>query len=259
MLKTLMHSFLLAAAVAAGVVGTAQAADMPLKAVPLPVGYSWAGFYLGGHAGGGWAKSDARWDPLPSPAAFNADPVLLGLKGSGFVGGIHGGYNWAVSPAWVLGIEADYSWSDLNNSASQTVNFFGGVPAPPARVDLGRDVKSLGSVRGRIGYAFAPRTLLYVTGGYAWGEVGYNAYYQNNGLTYLAPVSFKSTESGYVVGGGIEQAITNNWILRGEYLFYRLSGASSRFNSVAFPAFPINFSWSETDIHVVRAGVSYKF
>jgi outer membrane immunogenic protein len=67
-----------------------------------------------------------------------------------------------------------------------------------------------------------------------------------------------------VLGGGLEWAVWSNWSVRAEYLFYHLNtGASvNAFNTGpgAFP-FPLgsNFSWSDTDIHTLRVGASYRF
>jgi opacity protein-like surface antigen len=33
-----------------------HAADLPLKAPPVPVAYSWAGFYIGGNVGVDWSN-----------------------------------------------------------------------------------------------------------------------------------------------------------------------------------------------------------
>jgi hypothetical protein len=48
-------------------------------------------------------------------------------------------------------------------------------------------------------------------------------------------------------------------MLRGEYLFYRLSGTSNFANNPVFAGFPILFTWSSTNTSVVRVAASYKF
>jgi outer membrane immunogenic protein len=253
-----------ATAIAAlGFVSSASAADMPAKApvykaAPVAM-YNWTGFYIGGHAGFGSASSSANWDPLPSPAVFGANPNAYQLHGTGFLGGVQAGYNWQMAPMWVLGVEGDWSWTRLNDSASLPVNFFGGAPAPPARADVSRNVKWLASVRGRAGYLVAPTVLLYGTGGFAFGQVGYHGFYQNNTPTQWLPADFNKTETGYVVGAGVEWAVMANWLLRAEYLYYNLKGESvSGFNPTA-GFFPIQFSWGRTTINTGRVALSYKF
>ena len=242
----------------------ASAADMPVKASPatpvVAAPYSWTGFYVGGHVGGGSARSSANWDPLPSPAVFDAIPVAFQLHGRGFLGGVQAGYNWQFAPAWVAGIEADFSGTRINDSASQTVSFFfNGLPAPPSRVDMSRDVKWLASVRGRLGFLVAPTWLLYGTGGFAFGQVNYHGFFQNSVPTAWLPADLTKTETGYVLGAGVEWTVMANWQLRAEYLYYNLKGESvSGFNPAAIN-FPIQFSWGSTAINTGRVALSYKF
>ena len=67
-----------------------------------------------------------------------------------------------------------------------------------------------------------------------------------------------------MLGGGLEWALWSDWLLRTEYSFDRLntSAMATAFNTGpgAFPP-PLGsgFSWSDTDIHTVRVGASYKF
>src|SRR5215468_6168169 len=97
MMRHLAMRMVSAAALSLGLTFAASAADLrPAYKAPAPVAapysYSWAGFYIGGHAGVGWSEgSDA-----------------------GFVGGGQIGYNWQLSPNWVIGIEGDLSGTSLN-------------------------------------------------------------------------------------------------------------------------------------------------
>src|SRR5258705_12668735 len=57
-----MKRFLLGSvALAAMIAGPAMAADMPLKAPPPVVVYSWTGCYVGGHVGGKSSRSDLTY------------------------------------------------------------------------------------------------------------------------------------------------------------------------------------------------------
>src|SRR5258707_5465120 len=57
-----MKKFLLGSvALAAMIAGPAMAADMPLKAPPPVVVYSWTGCYVGGHVGGKSSRSDLTY------------------------------------------------------------------------------------------------------------------------------------------------------------------------------------------------------
>ena len=59
MLKTLLGTTALAGAMLAG---AANAADLPIRKAPAPVAvaapFSWSGFYIGAHAGGGWGTKE---------------------------------------------------------------------------------------------------------------------------------------------------------------------------------------------------------
>jgi outer membrane immunogenic protein len=118
------------------------------------------------------------------------------------------------------------------------------------------------SIRARLGYLVAPTLLGYGTAGGAWARFDYAA---SNFAPFTPPppyatsTAFSSTQSGWVVGGGFEWAMTVHWLLRGEYLFYSLSNAPSVVVPAPnYPAFPSGFSWSNTNVGVGRLGLSYK-
>jgi outer membrane immunogenic protein len=74
------------------------------------------------------------------------------------------------------------------------------------------------------------------------------------------PGSLSSTRTGWVAGVGIEYALTNNWLIRAEYLHYDFDGVSFTGNRVpALPTFGVQYNTDDTKIDVVRAGINYKF
>jgi outer membrane immunogenic protein len=244
---------------------TAAAADLPVKApaykaAPVAPGYDWTGFYVGGHVGGGWNSGNLRADYLPFPD-FNVFPTLANSSATGVLGGVQAGYNWQFASRWVLGVEGDFSGTRMNSSLTVVPQqITPPVPTPSQPTTWSRNLNWLATARARLGYTVAPSVLLYATGGAAWGGFNYNASFVNT-----APGSnnwanpFSATSSGYVVGGGGEWMLTNNWTVRAEYLYYRLSGKSNLATNPVFPTFPILFSWNATDTHTVRVGVNYKF
>lgn len=240
----------------------AFAADLPLKApTPAPLASSWTGFYIGGDLGGAWSRNTGTWSPLPSEFAFGAFGISGSNGGSGFIGGVHAGYNWQFAPTWVAGIEGDWSWTKAGGSFSQP--WSSNPPPGPGPVgsftSMGSTLDWLASIRGRVGYVVMPNLMVYATGGAAWGKLDYTAN-NSNGFTYATTVAVSSTQTGYVVGGGLEWGFTRNWLLRGEYLYYRLNGAPSVIaQSVSYPTFPSGYSWSSTNVNVARLGLSYKF
>jgi outer membrane immunogenic protein len=253
-------------AVAAISAGSAEAADLPAATytkapAPAVAVYNWTGFYIGVHGGGDWSRGGGLVDPLPLQSApFNRATDVFGLNGSGSLAGVHGGYNWQVAPSWLLGVEADWSWTNIKVSASAPVRDLNGVAFGGTNTTtMMRSLDGLASIRGRVGWV-NNNLLLYVTGGGAWGDVSYF------GTTPEVPpgttwaTNFRKDEFGYVVGAGGEFGITPNLVLRAEYLFYRLHGESSIANGVPpIPPFQIRYTWNDFDTHVGRVGLSYKF
>ena len=74
--------------------------------------------------------------------------------------------------------------------------------------------------------------------------------------------AFSETETGYVLGGGLEWMLSLNWLLRSEYLYYGFGSASVINHNPLFlpdPVYDIRLVWDDTEIQVGRVGLSYKF
>ena len=257
-----MKKVIVGVAFAALLATPAFAADMAVKAPPVaasPV-YNWNGFYFGANVGGGWSNGGSEADPLPSPAAFNELPHHFNLKGVGGLGGIQAGYNLAAAPNWLIGVEGDISWAGILASGSDPDCFSQVQGCSPQATTMSRDVRWLTSARGRLGYS-QDSWLLYVTGGFAAGGVQWSAASPSSPPGILWSTTYNKTETGYVIGGGIEKALDAYWTLRAEYLFYRLSGSGPVVvNGVPLtPPFQFGFSWANFDVNVVRIGLSRKF
>ncbi len=108
MIRKLLGAVSLSAAILAVLFGSASAADMAVKAPPLPApDYSWTGFYIGAHAGGAWDND--HWMFVPADTTTNN-------SASSVFGGGQVGYNYRIS-RWVLGLEGDGSWTNLSSGA----------------------------------------------------------------------------------------------------------------------------------------------
>jgi outer membrane immunogenic protein len=242
--------------------GAALAADLPVKAAKATVvspDYDWSGFYAGADAGGAWIRGDAYSSFLQTGVlGFDAFNQRRRLESSGFIGGVYAGYNWQVARL-VVGIEGDISGiANANTSATApNILFPNGAPLAGGFV-FSRSENWLSTVRGRIGYAVAPNFLIYVTGGAAVGDNTYLATYTEAGGR-VWPTSFSKTSVGYAVGAGGEWMVTRNWLLRAEYLYANLPGASSVVTQAAIPGVVLPFNWDRTEYHVGRAGIAYKF
>jgi outer membrane immunogenic protein len=161
----------------------------PLEDVPSP--FSWAGLYVGVHAGYSW--SDIEWQ----------EGAFLGSHdGEGWLAGGQIGYNLQTG-RFVYGIEADAtaSWMDGGNDC------------------CGHSVEWLYTVRARAGLASADnRWLFYVTGGAAWADIDYSS---------LGFGGHSETHFCWVAGAGIERALMPNITARVEYLYYDFDSLSA--------------------------------
>ena len=91
----------------------ALAADLPARTSPLVVPmYNWSGFYIGGN--GGWGRSDDCWDVFPAGRGILIDGCRD--RSGGVIGG-QIGYRWQLpNNHFVLGLEAQGDWADLDQS-----------------------------------------------------------------------------------------------------------------------------------------------
>jgi outer membrane immunogenic protein len=209
----------LAAAVSLAGIGAASAADMAVKARPLPPPvYSWTGCYIGLSAG---AKGVQTRDTvfLPATAIQPASSADLGqLEDITWIGGGQVGCNYQ-SGNWVFGVEGDahaqkWTTSSILAVGPLPLNFVAGDI-----FELRSDWQA--SARGRIGYAM-DRTLFYVTGGAAFTQVRAYSNWIPVGI-FPGTIAYDSrTLTGATVGAGVEHAVTNNFTLglEGRYSWY---------------------------------------
>jgi outer membrane immunogenic protein len=228
----------------------ARAADMgvphysPPPAVPS---YGWTGFYVGINGGFGGDEFKYPFSVGAVPAlGFGATTGTSTLHSSGFFGGVQAGYNWQFSPSWLVGLEADFDGSNIDGSATTTANTFTG--------SLGTKLDWFGTVRGRVGFMVTPTTLLYGTGGWAYGRTTSSANASAFGLAAVASTS--NQQNGWTAGAGIEYAITPAVSFKTEYLFLNLG--SQTIASGALAGVPFSLS-EKTTVHTVKAGLNLKF
>ncbi len=232
-------------------------AQTPIRSTTVTPAYDWSGLYIGVAMGGTWSSQDVR----TTCTICGQAPGAGRLTDSSVQTSIHGGFNWTVAPSWLAGVEADFTWAGLDGSASDQNRFVDGTVIATGEISWNREVNWIASVRGRLGFAIAPTTLLYVTGGAAWQSVKYTGLDQ---FFSLCPncnsASFSQTQMGWVAGAGMEWAFADSWIFRAEYLHFDFGGAEQLTrNNAVFPNTTVTFYWRDTSIDVGRIGVSYKF
>jgi outer membrane immunogenic protein len=223
-----MRKVTLALAALLGTTALAAAADLPSRGyAPAPVYaapmFTWTGFYIGVNAGYGGDKNTY---------SINGFGNIASITSGGFIGGGQIGYNYQfLGTSIVAGLEADLQATNIEGK----VTILG--------LGLGTKLDYLGTVRARLGYAFLPNALFYVTGGLAYGNVKTNV---------ANIISFGGTNTGWTAGAGIEYALTQNWSLKTEYLYVDLGKKTN----LLFPGLSVGVKNTE---HIVRAGLNYRF
>ena len=208
------------------------AAKYPVKAPVVVVPeFSWTGFYIGANLGGGWSDGSGSATILPYGTG------MMSGSGSGFIYGGQIGYNYEVN-SWVFGVETDLQGYVSSNGS------FGGI-AGSTWYGSDSDVDYFGTIRGRVGYAW-DRLLVYGTAGAAYGKASISG--DIGGIPY----DESSTYWTWTAGAGVEYAFTDNWTVKGEYLYL---GTPNDVPEIAGTA--------DVDGHVnsnvLRVGVNYKF
>lgn len=268
-----------------GCIGVAQAADLPARMAPapyiapLPI-FTWTGAYFGINAGAAFDNS-ARFNLTGVTAGDNGvgstRPASFKNTDDGFTAGGQIGYNYQFGAGGlggfggggvVIGLEADAAYIDAAKNGTYAGLSTGGLPS----VNTFRSgIDYLGTVRGRLGYAFN-QFLIYGTGGFAYGETFEKAslYTAGNAAQLRYFGSHSDMQTGYTYGGGVEYALPTTSFLnffkssavtiKAEYLRYDLGSSSFvAANQVATTTGSAYSVRTKTEGNIVRVGLNYKF
>lgn len=225
----------------------ALAADLTYKApccgAPPPPAYSWTGCYLGAAGGGGSGRTQQTDTFGTTSGPYNQSGGLFG----GTIGCNYQGTHVASGPNFVFGVEADFSWANIN----------GTTPSLPTLCTAGSgtvcftNMQWLNTDRGRLGLAFGS-WMPYVTVGAASASI------KTGQLSCSTPVAGAiascgtNTEWGWTAGAGVEWMFLPNWSAKVEYL---RADFGSKFD--AYTVFiPVNVT---ERVDIVRAGIDYHF
>jgi opacity protein-like surface antigen/outer membrane receptor protein involved in Fe transport len=209
----------------------ASVADLTPAVARVP--YSWTGLYLGLNAGyaGATVTNTIAGGGLDGSGSANIP---------GGIGGAQIGYNYQFGAA-VFGFEADFDGTMATKS--------GPTITTPAGVTNGTDqIPWVGTLRGRLGWAF-DRYMLYATAGGAAAELVSSV---NVGGIGSALTTF--THGAWTVGGGLEVGLTDNLSARLEYLY--LDTGNIFVAQVGPPTVTVTGRVQE---NLVRAGLNYRF
>jgi len=221
--------------------------EMKAVAPAPPACPNWSGFYAGVSGGYKFGATDLDldlggfWNSTPGDRADrdlirSEAPNDLDMSGAELGGLIGYNYQWNK---WVLGVEASggYLWlRDSENTETFT------EPATGDTFNVSTSLKThyLFTVGPRIGYAFC-RWLPYITGGLAIGDIDYdqaiNQFFRGTRFFEEAG-STSETSVGWMVGGGLEYALTDHWKVRAQYQYIDLGSADFDSEGVSEPPFP---------------------
>lgn len=222
-LKTI--SFAAIGGCALAIASSAHAADPIIYEQPpvmMPAAmYDWSGFYAGVTGGYGWGDSDFSFDTGGGTTTGSLD-----LNGA-FLGGVVG-YNMQAG-SWVFGVEGDLAWSGIDGSTTLGA---GGET----------EVEWLGSVRGRVGYAW-DNILPYVTGGVAFAH---------NEVSVPGFGSDSQTHIGWTAGVGVEVGLTQNVSASLEYRYSDFGDQDYTFNA------PLTAE-ADGKLHTIGAALKWRF
>ncbi len=251
---------------------------------PPPPVADWSGVYVGIEGGYGWGHQSI--DPAFSPD-MNAIAVMMEWiqvqTPSPSIGSVHqngwlfGGFagvqkQWG---SWVLGIEGDFDGADIKGSAESSV-VANGVPCQlggsgctvTRSLSIDSKIDELGSVRGKVGWSFAPNWLLYGTGGLAFAHVKEDATLNQDVIYDLQPwpettsASGGASRLGWAAGAGLDWKLPvdagSAWVFGVEYLHYEFPADTITLaDNLGYEgSFAIN---TKQSVDTVKGRISYLF
>jgi outer membrane immunogenic protein len=232
-------------------VGSAVAADMPVKAPPLPPPVMlWDAVYIGLEGGYGWGEN--KWGQTFSSFGIALD----GTNGNhevngGLAGGVFGFTRQYGS--WVWGAEFSWDWADLKGTRGHVLF---PLYSNTSKVDW------LATLTGRVGYVVGANQnwLLYAKGGYAVADETHHINFTGVPVT----TGIDSTRNGWVAGAGVEYAFGtgigffSNASAKFEYNYMDLGRRTFEFRYLASPAGLVE-DWSvKQQVHVFKVGLNWR-
>ncbi len=247
--------------------GQAIAADMY---VPAPTGgykdapyvpETWTGFYAGINGGYGWSAKSSNvtatgnnqvvvWDGEFSSLQPVTQSGAKSFDADGGFGGGQIGYNLQRDHL-VFGLEADIQGAAIDGSGTVSLANVNASATGKNNLDW------FGTVRGRVGYA-AGTTLLYFTGGLAMGGV-HDSLTLTPAAGASSTVSRDGTNTGYVLGGGVEHLFNPSWSVKAEYQYIDL-GSDKLSATAGNPGYTASAALDAEHVYnTVRLGLNYHF
>jgi outer membrane immunogenic protein len=213
---------------------------------PTPT-YNWSGFYIGGHAGvvtdGGATYTYSGVSNFEPPGRARPNDY-----DNDFAGGFQIGYLRQFDQ-FVVGLEGSVTFVDADALLLEN-------PLPAGNdYRTTTDAGEVYAITGRFGLAL-DRFLPYAKVGYAWTDAEFDASF----ISGAARTSISNTFdfSGWVYGGGLEYALTNNLSIGVEYLHYDFDSESATLN-VTNSGITTERVKADYDLDTLTARLNYKF
>lgn len=172
----------------------------------------WTGPYVGVYGAYGWGDTESKGVADAHPR----DPFA----------GLHAGYNIDVG-AIVAGIEADVSWSDLDDDMGAGASF------------VTQDIDNIAGLRARAGVPIDDM-LLFATAGWSWAKTEYG----------IGAIEDRKNVSGPSIGFGLQYLATDNLSVRLEYEHFEYGSTTYQ---LAAP------TKADNSVDVIKFGLDYTF
>jgi outer membrane immunogenic protein len=255
-----MKRLVFGASMAIAFAGAAGATDLPVRApvykAPAVVeAFSWTGCFVGGHVGAIQNDSTltAHAEDGASPAVVAATTHKYHANNTSFTGGVQYGCNKQFGQL-LLGLDSSFSWAGINQTFTAFHPTVPGVVAGYTET-FSQQLDWYSTTRARLGWAH-DRWMVFVAGGLATGTVESKYSAAFFGSTFAG--SEDKFRFGWTIGGGLEFALSQNWFVRGEYLYVDLGDFSYKNFSAASPGSSFRAD-VDTKFHVARVALSYRF
>jgi outer membrane autotransporter protein len=217
-------------------------AKAPVKAPAMVVAaYDWTGFFVGGSFGALNGKTD--WDFVPVGTSTNP-------RFAGAIGGGQFGYDRQYGK-WVVGVEGAINGSNARGARQCPNSVF---------FTCETGINWMGTATAKLGYAYFNRSMFYVRGGAAFGDLKLTTNCNTGpigsvliGLPANCTDTGSKTRLGWTVGIGSEFAIARNWTVRTETNYFDMG--TERYT---LPLFNSVIDARETGF-ISTVGVNYRF
>ncbi len=206
--------------------------------------WSWSGIYGGLHSGGGWGMSD--WKTADGALAAASTLAFPGSgNANGSIAGGQIGFN-VQNGTWVVGGEISASWANLDGYAKCATG-----TGPSSSYVCHSRIDALATATGRVGRTYG-NLLVYSLAGFAVAKEKHDAY-QAFGTDIFHG---SATRTGYVLGSGLEYALTPAWSAKLEYNYIDLGNKTVALTDASGSVSNVSIG---QQLQLVKMGLNYKF